>query len=79
MSSSIKIAQLVCLLLAVSLSHGAMTDSATGIDFSPKMNGLDLFGVGVRKKGPIKVRNSNHGVLFMQQSYIFFASKAKLK
>lgn len=34
-----------------------MTDSATGIDFSPKLNGLDLFGVGVRKKGPIKVRS----------------------
>lgn len=32
-----------------------MVDQATGIDFSPKLNGLDLFGVGVRKKGPIKV------------------------
>ena len=37
-----------------------MTDSATGIDFSPKMNGLDLFGVGVRKKGPIKVRDISY-------------------
>ena len=33
-----------------------MVDKATGIDFAPKVNGLDLFGVGVRKKGPIKVR-----------------------
>lgn len=35
--------------------HGAMIDSATGIDFSPKLGSLALFGVGVRKKGPIKV------------------------
>lgn len=57
MSSSSKIAQLLCLLMAVSvmLCNGAMTDSATGIDFSPNLNGLSLFGVGVRKKGPIKV------------------------
>jgi Chalcone isomerase-like len=32
-----------------------MTDSATGISFVPKKNGLEIFGVGVRKKGPIKV------------------------
>lgn len=32
-----------------------MTDSSTGISFVPKKNGLELFGVGVRKKGPIKV------------------------
>lgn len=46
-----------CLLLSLSslLCQGAMTDSATGIDFSPSLNGLNLFGVGVRKKGPIKV------------------------
>jgi len=43
-------------ILALSVTgQGAMTDSATGIDFAPKLNGLDLFGVGVRKKGPIKV------------------------
>ena len=50
-------ASLVCLLLSLSslLCQGAMTDSATGIDFSPSLNGLNLFGVGVRKKGPIKV------------------------
>mmetsp|Transcript_18571 Transcript_18571/g.21441 ORF Transcript_18571/g.21441 Transcript_18571/m.21441 type:complete len:210 (+) Transcript_18571:161-790(+) len=46
-----------CILLALSCSfcHAAMVDKATGIDFSPKLGGLDLFGVGVRKKGPIKV------------------------
>jgi hypothetical protein len=33
----------------------AMSDEATGISFADKMNGLSLFGVGVRKKGPIKV------------------------
>uniref|UniRef100_A0A7S3PUE9 Chalcone isomerase domain-containing protein n=1 Tax=Chaetoceros debilis TaxID=122233 RepID=A0A7S3PUE9_9STRA len=44
-------------LLALTFSCGqaAMTDSATGIDFKPSMDGLSLFGVGVRKKGPIKV------------------------
>jgi Chalcone isomerase-like len=34
----------------------AMTDKATGIPFIPKIKEeLTLFGVGVRKKGPIKV------------------------
>ena len=32
-----------------------MTDKATGISFAPKKGALELFGVGVRKKGPIKV------------------------
>jgi hypothetical protein len=32
-----------------------MKDPATGIAFAPKKNGLELFGVGVRKKGPIKI------------------------
>ncbi len=36
----------------------ALKDGATGIDFSPSMNGLNLFGVGVRKKGPIKVSSN---------------------
>ena len=38
------------------LVSAAMTDPATGIAFSPKLGGLGIFGVGVRKKGPIKVR-----------------------
>jgi len=46
-----------CILLTLTLtgSHGAMVDKATGIDFSPNLNGLSLFGVGVRRKGPIKI------------------------
>lgn len=33
----------------------SMTDKATGIRFPDKLKGLSAFGVGVRKKGPIKV------------------------
>lgn len=46
----------VCLLIALT-SHGsvAMNDKATGIPFAPSLKELNLFGVGVRKKGPIKV------------------------
>lgn len=33
----------------------AMNDDSTGISFASKMKTLSLFGVGVRKKGPIKV------------------------
>ena len=33
----------------------AMKDSATGISFPKVLNGLDICGVGCRKKGPIKV------------------------
>ncbi len=33
----------------------AMNDAATGIPFASKLKDLRLFGVGVRKKGPIKV------------------------
>jgi hypothetical protein len=43
------------LLLLCSGSDAAMTDAATGISFPPMKNELQLFGVGVRKKGPIKV------------------------
>lgn len=32
-----------------------MTDKATGIAFAPKNGSLQIMGVGVRKKGPIKV------------------------
>lgn len=32
-----------------------MTDKATGISFAPNKGELTLFGVGVRKKGPISV------------------------
>jgi hypothetical protein len=42
--------------VCVGTANAAMTDPATGITFAPKTTtGLELFGVGVRKKGPIKV------------------------
>ena len=44
---------LLCSLLAVSTA--AMKDAATGIPFDSKSKGLNIFGVGVRRKGPIKV------------------------
>ncbi|CAB9501847.1 Lipase class 3 family protein [Seminavis robusta] len=44
---------LVTLLLLGSCS--SLKDKATGIPFVPQLNELSLFGVGVRKKGPIKV------------------------
>lgn len=55
MNSMLMLKLLAFLSLAVASCQAAMTDSATGIDFAPKHNGLELFGVGVRKKGPIKV------------------------
>jgi len=45
----------VCLLIFASSRSSAMTDPATGISFPSKIQDLDLAGVGVRKKGPIKV------------------------
>lgn len=44
----------ILLLVAITGSN-AMTDKATGISFAPKKDGKEIFGVGVRKKGPIKV------------------------
>jgi hypothetical protein len=47
-----------CALLLLSSAASvaaAMTDKATGIPFASKLEELDLFGVGVRRKGPIKV------------------------
>lgn len=43
------------LLLLGHCCHASIKDKATGISFAPKLDGLSLFGVGVRKKGPIKV------------------------
>ena len=42
-------------LTAVSAAAAAMVDPATKISFDDNIGGLSLFGVGVRKKGPIKV------------------------
>jgi len=44
---------LLCSLLVVSTV--AMKDGATGIPFDSTSKGLSIFGVGVRRKGPIKV------------------------
>ena len=40
----------LCLFLAIvlCLANAAMTDPATGIAFTPKINDLSIFGVGVR-------------------------------
>mmetsp|Transcript_11187 Transcript_11187/g.13508 ORF Transcript_11187/g.13508 Transcript_11187/m.13508 type:complete len:212 (-) Transcript_11187:745-1380(-) len=54
MSPFSRVTSLAVLLLA-GLSQAAMTDPATNIAFSPKLRENDIFGVGVRKKGPIKV------------------------
>ena len=40
----------------VCAAAAAMVDPATKISFDENVSGLSLFGVGVRKKGPIKVR-----------------------
>mmetsp|Transcript_9760 Transcript_9760/g.22834 ORF Transcript_9760/g.22834 Transcript_9760/m.22834 type:complete len:202 (-) Transcript_9760:62-667(-) len=41
--------------LAASVDAAALIDPATKIKFDDNLDGLSLFGVGVRKKGPIKV------------------------
>ena len=53
---------ILSILAAIALSNhlvdaaaAALVDSATKINFDDKLGGLSLFGVGVRKKGPIKV------------------------
>ena len=43
-------------LYSVDAAAAAIVDSATKINFDDKLGNLSLFGVGVRKKGPIKVR-----------------------
>jgi hypothetical protein len=54
--------------LALLLCSGvaAMTDSATGISFPPIKDGLEVFGVGVRKKGPIKVHPTSFALSICQ-------------
>jgi len=47
---------LSCILLVQIAVAGGLTDKATGISFPSKCGkGECLFGVGVRRKGPIKV------------------------
>lgn len=50
------IAMTMMLPAVVSAAAAAMVDPATKISFDENVGGLSLFGVGVRKKGPIKVR-----------------------
>jgi hypothetical protein len=45
----------VCSLALQNGMINAMTDKATGISFVPKLDDLELFGVGVRRKGPLKI------------------------
>jgi hypothetical protein len=51
------------LLIAVTclqIAQAAMTDPATGIAFAPRIQEeKEIVGVGVRKKGPIKVHPFN--------------------
>ena len=56
-SSRVRASLLSCVALLILFSSAqAMTDKATGISFVDKMKeDLTAFGVGVRKKGPIKV------------------------
>lgn len=46
---------LIAVLLLCLSTTDALKEKATGIAFADTRNGLDLFGVGVRKKGPIKI------------------------
>jgi hypothetical protein len=52
------LAAIVAFSSCAAAAAAAMTDPATGTAFAPKVGGLEVFGVGVRKKGPIKVRAS---------------------
>ncbi|GMH93136.1 hypothetical protein TrST_g13734 [Triparma strigata] len=47
----------VIILLCALTAIGAVSnvEKSTGVKFPDKINGLDLLGVGVRKKGPLKV------------------------
>lgn len=50
-----QVLSLVLLVLVAATAASSTTDLATGISFPASHNGLSLFGVGVRKKGPIKI------------------------
>ena len=54
-SSSSLVTLVTLLLLCCVAAVHALTDPATTIQFDDTLNGLSLFGVGCRKKGPIKV------------------------
>jgi len=50
-----KIQLYLILVSLIAAANAAMTDPATGINFSPKIGDRQIAGVGVRKKGPIKI------------------------
>jgi len=45
---------LLLLLAEAATIASAMKEKATGVTFADKKSGLEIFGVGVRRKGPIK-------------------------
>jgi len=65
MAKTITILSLIAAALgsfySVDAAAAALVDSATKINFDDKLGDLSLFGVGVRKKGPIKVRDCSVG------------------
>ena len=52
---TMSLVRIAALLVILAATVQGMTDKATGIAFKPKLGELEVFGVGVRKKGPIKV------------------------
>ena len=64
---------------AGSSSTGSMVDSATGISFPSQKNGLEIFGVGVRKKGPIKIYSvACYGNKTLKESLLSSISRSKV-
>jgi hypothetical protein len=55
MNSFTRILKLTCSILLFQSSIASLTDKATGISFPSMLGQQPLFGVGVRRKGPIKV------------------------
>ena len=55
-AASALLAAICNLPIGADAAAAAMVDPATKIDFSDSLGGRPLFGVGVRRKGPIKVR-----------------------
>jgi hypothetical protein len=56
-----------------------MVDPATGISFPSHKNGLDIFGVGVRKKGPIKIYSvACYGNKTVKESLSSSVSRSKM-
>eukprot|EP00986_Skeletonema_menzelii_P009658 scaffold4427_cov142-Skeletonema_menzelii.AAC.3 len=52
---------------SVDAAAAALVDSATKINFDDKLGNLSLFGVGVRKKGPIKVSYNMYSIQWINE------------